>query len=83
VSVEVNGHNGKWIFDTGANWLTVSESEAAEMDSRCARQVRTSKGLRAIRIGFAWLSQAICELETRTLETRFFWGLSQKVTINT
>ena len=31
VPVEVNGHKGKWIFDTGANWSTVSESEAAEM----------------------------------------------------
>jgi predicted aspartyl protease len=31
VPVEVNGHQGKWIFDTGANWSTVSESEAAEM----------------------------------------------------
>jgi predicted aspartyl protease len=31
VPVEVNGHKGTWIFDTGANWSTVSESEAAEM----------------------------------------------------
>lgn len=31
VPVEVNGHKGKWIFDTGANWSTVSESEAAAM----------------------------------------------------
>jgi predicted aspartyl protease len=31
VPVEVNGHKGKWIFDTGANWSTLSESEAAEM----------------------------------------------------
>jgi predicted aspartyl protease len=31
VPVEVNGHKGIWIFDTGANWSTVSESEAAEM----------------------------------------------------
>jgi tetratricopeptide (TPR) repeat protein len=31
VPVEVNGHKGKWIFDTGANWSTVTESEAAGM----------------------------------------------------
>jgi hypothetical protein len=31
VPVEVNGHTGQWIFDTGANLSTVSESEAAEM----------------------------------------------------
>jgi predicted aspartyl protease len=31
VPVDVNGQKGKWIFDTGANWSTVSESEAAEM----------------------------------------------------
>lgn len=31
VPVEVKGHKGKWIFDTGANWCTVSESEAAAM----------------------------------------------------
>jgi tetratricopeptide (TPR) repeat protein len=31
VPLEVNGHKGKWIFDTGANLSTVSESEAAEM----------------------------------------------------
>ncbi len=31
VPVEVNGQKGKWIFDTGANWSTVSESEAAKM----------------------------------------------------
>lgn len=31
VPVEVNGHKGEWIFDTGANLSTVSESEATEM----------------------------------------------------
>ncbi|MGA8272233.1 MAG: retropepsin-like aspartic protease [Candidatus Sulfotelmatobacter sp.] len=31
VPVEVNGHQGAWIFDTGANLSTVSESEAAKM----------------------------------------------------
>jgi len=31
VPVDVNGQKGEWIFDTGANWSTVSESEAAEM----------------------------------------------------
>lgn len=31
VPVEVNGQAGEWIFDTGANLTTVSESEAARM----------------------------------------------------
>jgi Aspartyl protease len=31
VPVEVNVHQAKWIFDTGANWSTVTESEAAAM----------------------------------------------------
>lgn len=31
VPVEVNAHPAKWIFDTGANWSTVTESEAAVM----------------------------------------------------
>jgi predicted aspartyl protease len=31
VPVEANGHKAKWIFDTGANLSTVSESGAAEM----------------------------------------------------
>jgi hypothetical protein len=31
VPVEVNGHEAKWIFDTGANLSTVTESEAAKL----------------------------------------------------
>jgi Aspartyl protease/Tetratrico peptide repeat len=31
VPVEVNSHHGEWIFDTGANWSTLTESEAAAM----------------------------------------------------
>ena len=31
VPVEVNGRRGEWIFDTGANQSTLSESEAARM----------------------------------------------------
>jgi len=31
VPVAVNGHHQEWIFDTGANLSTVSESEAAQM----------------------------------------------------
>jgi tetratricopeptide (TPR) repeat protein len=31
VPVEVNGRQGEWIFDTGANQSTLSESEAARM----------------------------------------------------
>jgi predicted aspartyl protease len=31
VPVEVNSHQGEWIFDTGANLSTISESEAARM----------------------------------------------------
>lgn len=31
VPVEVNGLAGEWIFDTGANWSTLSESEAARL----------------------------------------------------
>jgi predicted aspartyl protease len=31
VSVEVNSQRGEWIFDTGANYSTVSESEARRM----------------------------------------------------
>jgi tetratricopeptide (TPR) repeat protein len=31
VPVEVNSHKGKWIFDTGANFSTLSESEAARI----------------------------------------------------
>jgi predicted aspartyl protease len=29
--VEVDGHQGEWIFDTGANFSTVTESEAARI----------------------------------------------------
>ena len=31
VPAEVNGHEGEWIFDTGANLSTLSESEAARI----------------------------------------------------
>jgi Aspartyl protease len=31
VPVEVNGRQGEWIFDTGANFSTLSESEAARI----------------------------------------------------
>jgi hypothetical protein len=31
VPVEVNGRRGQWIFDTGANWSTLTESEAVKM----------------------------------------------------
>ena len=31
VPVEVNGQHGEWIFDTGANYSTVTESEARRM----------------------------------------------------
>lgn len=31
VPVEVNGHQGEWIFDTGANLSTITESEAARI----------------------------------------------------
>jgi predicted aspartyl protease len=31
VPVEVNGQQGQWIFDTGANISTIAESEAAKM----------------------------------------------------
>jgi hypothetical protein len=31
VPVEVNGHEGEWIFDTGANLSTLTASEAARM----------------------------------------------------
>jgi hypothetical protein len=31
VPVDVNAHHANWIFDTGANWSTLTESEAAAM----------------------------------------------------
>jgi hypothetical protein len=31
VPVEVNGRQGQWIFDTGANWSTLSAGEAARL----------------------------------------------------
>lgn len=38
--VEVNGHPGEWIFDTGANLSTLSESEAARL-GLATRETRT------------------------------------------
>ena len=32
VPVEVNGHQGDWVFDTGANLSAISESEASRME---------------------------------------------------
>jgi predicted aspartyl protease len=47
VPVEVNGHEGEWIFDTGANLSTLSESEAKRLGlsiRETATYVRGSTG---------------------------------------
>jgi hypothetical protein len=71
VPVEVNGRTGEWIFDTGANLSTLSESEAARLglftrDTATYVKGSTQKksslrlaGARDLRMGNARLSNVV------------------------
>ena len=65
VPVDVNGRRSQLIFDTGANWSTISAGEAERLNIKPRESDAYVRGLTGKRTRSAWPSPAIYRSDAR------------------